>query len=213
MQSPPGSGGAPGDPVGVVLAGGASRRFGTPKGLVRVGGTRIVDRVVGALGPVVSELLLVANAADAGHWLPGVPRIADAMPGGGGLSGVHAALTHTGRAVVVVAWDMPFLTDRLLRELVRRRAAADADACFPESPSPFGLEPFCACYAPACIPALERALRSGNPGGARFARSLDRVAWMPAADTTAFGDPARLFFSVNTPDDLRRAEAMAARAV
>jgi molybdopterin-guanine dinucleotide biosynthesis protein A len=197
-------------PTGVVLAGGANRRFGSPKGLARVGGVRIVDRVAAALHAVAPELLLVANASGAGGWLPGVATIGDAVPGGGGLSGVHAALRHTRHSILVVAWDMPFVSAPLLRELARRCASEGADACFPESPSPVGLEPFCACFAPACLPALEQALAAGRTGGAQFARSLTRAAWLRAPDVAAFGDPARLFLSVNTAADLARAEAMCA---
>lgn len=197
-------------PVGVILAGGASARFGSPKGLARVGGTRMIDRVAHALREAAPELLLVANDPAAAAWLPGVPRIADRLPGGGGLSGVHAALAHTGRPVVVAAWDMPFVTGPLLRALWQRCADAGADACYPESGSPVGMEPFCACYAPSSMGVIAAALRAGDAGGARVARALPRPLWMPAADVRAFGDPGRLLFSVNTPADLAHAEAMAA---
>ena len=200
-------------PLGVVLAGGVNRRFGSPKGLARVGGVRIVDRVAAVLRAATPELLLVANAPDAAAWLPGVPTIADAIPDGGGLSGVHAALRYGRRPVLVVAWDMPFVSAPLLRELGRRCASEDADACFPESPSPVGLEPFCACFAPSCLPALEAALAAGQTGGAQFARSLPRAVWLRPRDVAAFGDPARLFLSVNTPADLARAEAMCLEAL
>lgn len=200
----------PPPPVGVILAGGASSRFGSPKGLARVGGARMIDRVADALREVTPELLLVANDPAAADWLPAVPRIADRLPGGGGLSGVHAALAHAGGHVVVVAWDMPFVTGPLLRALWRRCVDAGADACYPESASPVGMEPFCACYAPSSMDVIETAVRAGDAGGARVARALHRPAWMPAADVRAFGDPARLLFSVNSPADLARAEAMAA---
>lgn len=199
-------------PVGVILAGGASARFGGPKGLALVGGTRIIDRVARALRAVAPHLLLVANDPEADGWLPGVPRIADRLPGGGGLSGVHAALAHTRRPVLVVAWDMPFVTPALLAELARRCAAQRADACVPDSASPVGMEPFCACYAPSCLPSLERALRAGETGGAQFARSLPRLARLTAAETLGFGPPARLFFGVNARDDLGHAEALAAES-
>ncbi len=197
-------------PVGVILAGGASSRFGTPKGLARVGGVRILDRVARALAEVAGELLFVANHPEAAGWLPGVPCIPDRIPGGGGLSGVHAALVHTGRTALVVAWDMPFVTAPLLHALWRSCVEAGADACFPESASPVGMEPFCACYAPGCIENLETALRGGAAGGARFARSLGRAAWLSAAQVAALGDPSRLLLNVNSPADLARAEAMAA---
>jgi molybdopterin-guanine dinucleotide biosynthesis protein A len=201
---------APDEPLGVVLAGGGSTRFGSPKGLSRVGGARLLDRVAAALREAASDLLLVANDPGAADWLAGVACIGDALPGGGGLSGVHAALAYARRPVIVAAWDMPFLSGPLLRELARRCVAEDAQACVPLSASPVGMEPFCACYAPSCLDALERAIAGGNAGGARFARALSRVSWMPASETAAYGDPARLFFSVNTPADLQRAEAMAA---
>ncbi|OYV74364.1 MAG: hypothetical protein B7Z72_00315 [Gemmatimonadetes bacterium 21-71-4] len=199
-------------PVGVILAGGASARFGGPKGLALMGGARIIDRVAHALRAVSSDLLLVANDPDADGWLPGVPRIADRMPGGGGLSGVHAALVHTLRPVLVVAWDMPFVTPALLGALARRCAAEAADACVPDSASPVGMEPFCACYAPSCLPLLEQALRVGDTGAARFAGSLPRLVRLTAAETAVFGPAARLFFGVNSRDDLERAEALAAES-
>ena len=59
--------------TGVILAGGAASRYGgLPKGLERVGGKRIIDRVAGALLEVTDDLLLVANSPDADTWLPGV---------------------------------------------------------------------------------------------------------------------------------------------
>lgn len=196
-----------------MLAGGASTRFGAPKGLATVRGVRIVDRVAAALRDATPHLRLAANAPEAAEWLPGVPVIRDAMPGGGGLRGVHAALARERRPVLVVAWDMPFVSGALLRDLVARLARTNALAAVPVSASPVGLEPFCACYAPACLAPLEAALAGGHAGAARFVRSLPAVAWMTESDVAAFGDPARLFFSVNTPADLARAEAMAAPLV
>jgi molybdenum cofactor guanylyltransferase len=196
--------------VGVILAGGASARFGSPKGLARVGGVRIVDRVAEALREAAGPLVLVANDPEADDWLPGVARMADAIPGGGGLSGVHAALAHARRPVLVVAWDMPFVTTALLRALAARCVRDGAQACFPESDSPVGMEPFCACYTPECLAPLESALAAGRVGGAQFARSLDRVAWLARDEVRAIGDPDRLLLSVNTAADLARAEALAA---
>ena len=79
--------------TGVILAGGAASRYGgLPKGLERVGGRRIIDRVTDVLRDVTDDLLLVANDPSAGDWLPGVPVQADIVPNAGGLGGIHAAL-------------------------------------------------------------------------------------------------------------------------
>ena len=132
-------------PLGAILAGGASRRFGgKPKGLEQVGGARIVDRVRAALAPACGETVLLANDPSATAWIPGMRVLGDVHAGTGGLAGVHAALLLGGDALVV-AWDMPFVTTELLQGIAAAASAADAMICVPESPS-HGVEPFCSFY-------------------------------------------------------------------
>jgi len=193
--------------TGVILAGGeASRYGGHPKGLATVGGVRIIDRVARALSSAADALLLVANAPDADRWLPGVRRCGDVRPGLGSLGGVHAALSHANGAVLVVAWDMPFVSPGLLAAL-RTLGESGYDAAVPESDSRRGVEPMCAWYAPPCLPAIERALDRDDRRVIGFFDEV-RVARLGAAAVRAFGDPERLFLNVNAPDDLRRAEAL-----
>lgn len=193
--------------TGVILAGGeASRYGGHPKGLATVGGVRIIDRVAQALSSAADELLLVANAPDAERWLPGVRWCRDVRPGLGSLGGVHAALSHAHGAVLVVAWDMPFVSPGLLVAL-RTLGESGFDAAVPESDSRRGVEPMCAWYAPPCLPAIERALDRDDRRVIGFFDEV-RVARLDAAAVRAFGDPERLFLNVNAPDDLRRAEAL-----
>jgi molybdopterin-guanine dinucleotide biosynthesis protein A len=64
-----------------VLAGGAASRYGgLPKGLERVGGRRIIDRVAAALGEVTDDLLLIANDPAGAGWLPGIRVGQDVVP-------------------------------------------------------------------------------------------------------------------------------------
>lgn len=195
--------------TGVILAGGGASRFGgAPKGLERVGGRRIIDRVAGALREVTDELLLVANAADAEGWLPGVAVARDVRSGAGALGGLHSALVHAAAPILLVAWDMPFVSASLLGELRRLGEHASApDAVLPESDgSRRGVEPLCAWYAPSCLAAVERTLDDGDLRVVGF-HALVRVGRMPLERVAAFGDPARLFSNVNTPADLATAEA------
>lgn len=191
--------------TGVILAGGQATRYdGRPKGLERVQGMRIIDRVANALWPVTDSLLLIANATDARSWLPGIRTAGDVLPGEGSLGGIHAALVHAASPVLIVAWDMPFVRPTLLDALRVLGEGADADAAVPESGSPRGLEPLCAYYTPACIPAIERQLAGSDRRVIGFYDEI-RVARLPAETVAGFGDPARLFMNVNTPDDLARA--------
>ena len=193
-----------------MLAGGAGSRLGgIPKGLERVGGARIVDRVADALRAVTPDIVVAANAADAADWLPGVPVYPDLHPRRGGLAGVEAALA-LGRDVLVVAWDMPFVTSALLQALAGL-AAPDVPLIAPESDSPHGFEPFCAYYSLGIRDDLARFLDSGGAAHA-FVTKMKGVRFLRAAEVARFGDPAQLFLSVNSPTDLERARAIAARA-
>lgn len=201
--------------TGVILAGGAASRFGgAPKGLERVDGRRIIDRVAAALREVTDELLLVANAPDAHEWLPGVRTVADLRPGLGALGGLHAALAHAERDILLVAWDMPFVSAALLGELRRIGEGGadeshheltfirDADVVIPESDgSRRGVEPLCAWYSRRCLPAVERTLDAGDLRVIGFHEQV-RVQRLPVARVRDFGDPARLFSNVNTRAEL-----------
>src|SRR6266850_4421681 len=80
---------------GAILAGGAASRYGgAPKGLLMVGGSRILDRVVARVQAVTGAApLLVANASGASAWRPDLKTIPDARPGFGSLGGIYTAVT------------------------------------------------------------------------------------------------------------------------
>jgi molybdopterin-guanine dinucleotide biosynthesis protein A len=181
-----------------------------PKGLERVRGVRIIDRVRAALDPVVDDLLLIANDDAAADWLPDVRCERDVLQDVGSVAGIHAALSHARSAVIVVAWDMPFVPTALLRTL--RDAGESADAAVPESDSSRrGLEPLCAYYASACIPAIERRIVSGDRRVIAFYDDI-RLARVPIDVVSQFGDPSLLFMNVNTPEERVLAEAHATTA-
>jgi molybdopterin-guanine dinucleotide biosynthesis protein A len=194
---------------GAVLAGGAASRYGgAPKGLVTVGGRRILDRVVEVVRAVTgSSPLLVANAADAGTWRADLQTVADVRPGCGSLGGIYTAVMAGPGPVLCVAWDMPLVPEALLRALVEGFTAGGYDAFLPESSGRRGLEPLCAVYGPACGPAIARRLDRGELKAISFHADV-RIGILSLAEVRQFGDPAALFFNVNTPDDLARAEAL-----
>ena len=197
--------------AGVILAGGGATRFGgAPKGLEEVGGERIVDRLARTLRAVFDmPPLLVANAPDASAWNTGLRIVRDELPGSGALSGFHAALKAAGTAVMCIAWDMPFVSEPLIAELAS--GLADADVSIPASDGRRGVEPLCAAYGPACLDAIERSIVSGDHRAIAFHGDV-RVSILPLERVRAFGDPERLFFNVNTADDLTRAEELWRRA-
>jgi molybdopterin-guanine dinucleotide biosynthesis protein A len=173
-----------------------------------VAGRRIIDRVADALREATDDLLLVANEADAAQWLPGVRVVRDARTERGSLVGIHTSLVAAAGPVLIVAWDMPFLTGTLLRELVRmgEGAAFAAAACGVDGP-----QPFCAVYTPASLPFVEAALNEGDLRVGRLLTRLPVLELLEAGVVGRHGDPKRLFFNVNSAAQLAEAEQMAAR--
>jgi molybdopterin-guanine dinucleotide biosynthesis protein A len=104
---------------------------------------------------------------------------------------------------------MPFVTEDLVRRLAAGLEAADA--CLPVSGGRRGVEPLCAAYGPACRGPMEKCIAAGDLRAIGF-HPLVRVATLPAREVAELGDPARLFFNVNTAQDLTQAELLWRRA-
>lgn len=191
--------------TGAIIAGGAATRYGgAPKGLLEVGGRRIIDRVALALRAATGiPPILIANADTAAAWLPDAEVYADAVPDAGALGGILTAVERAA-PVVCVAWDMPFVPEGLLRALAA--ALGRADVAIPESDGRRGLEPLCAAYGPACGPAIRAALARGDRRAIAFHSDV-RVERLPLADVLQYGDPGVVFLNVNSPDDLTHAES------
>jgi molybdopterin-guanine dinucleotide biosynthesis protein A len=195
------------DILGVITAGGASSRYGSPKALAQVGGRRVVDRAADALRAALGceDIVAIINDAALARQV-GLPHRADVLRDTGPVAGVHAALLWAVErgcsGILIVGCDMPFLEPALLRELASRAAAADA--VVPESEGRRGIEPLCAYYGTACVPAIEAAVAAGDARMVGFLGQV-RVDRVPLERVRTFGDPARLFLNVNTPHD--RAEA------
>lgn len=193
----------------MVLAGGANTRFGGAlKGLSSLGSQRIVDRVLAAVAAAADQVIVIANPTLRAQ-LPAVPVFGDARPERGALVGLHSGLTRAGDAVLVVAWDMPFLSSELLRELRRRGEERDI-AVVPEGPR--GPEPLCAYYPRSSLPVIEQQLARGDLRLGHFVRALPARTIMPSSDVARFGDPERLFANINTPAELDAAERTLASA-
>jgi molybdopterin-guanine dinucleotide biosynthesis protein A len=200
------------DVLGVVIAGGLSSRFGSPKALAHVGGQRVVDRVITALREALrhEDVVCIANDPTIAVAI-GLPGRTDVIAGIGALGGLHAALLWARErdclGILAAGCDMPFLEPALLRALLAR--ASGADAVLPASEGPRGVEPLCAWYGTACVAAIETAVHAGDTRMIGF-HDTARVVRLPLHEVSSFGDPARLFMNLNTPADRDAAERLLA---
>jgi molybdopterin-guanine dinucleotide biosynthesis protein A len=170
--------------TGVLLVGGASSRFGSPKALAHLNGERLAEHAWRLLGEACAERLAVGKAADALE-LP-FEVLDDGTETRAALAGIVAGLrAATTEVSVIVPVDMPRLTPELLLGL----AAACSSAAAPlTSPLP-------AAYRKTALPVLERRLADGDLALHEALTELDAMR-LPL-------DEIQLE-NVNTPDDLRR---------
>jgi molybdopterin-guanine dinucleotide biosynthesis protein A len=191
-------------PYGVILAGGqATRMGGGDKGLLPLGKGTIISSVIERLEPQVAGMALNANGEPARFDALGLPVVADSIAGfAGPLSGVLAGLDWAAgngiSHIVTVAADTPFFPCDLVPQLIL--AAERSDAGLALAATPGGRQPTFGLWPVALRDDLRAALKDGL-------RKV--VLWTDkhGGAMAEFPDDAA-FFNVNTPDDLRKAEAM-----
>jgi molybdopterin-guanine dinucleotide biosynthesis protein A len=186
--------------VGAVLAGGPSRRMRRPKALVPLAGRPLLAHALGAVEEAGLEPLVVAKPDSP---LPPLACrvIREAREPAHPLTGIVAALeAGGGRAAVVVACDMPFVSPPLLAWLAGREERLVVPRIGGR------LEPLLARYAPELLAALGSALAAELPLREAVAR-LDPRA-VEESELERFGDPARIVLNINRPEELERAERM-----
>jgi molybdenum cofactor guanylyltransferase len=137
--------------TGVLLVGGASRRFGSPKALARFEGETLAERAWRVLGDACDERIAVGKSADE-LPLP-FPVLDDASDVRAPLAGVVAGLREaTNELCVFLPVDCPLISAESLLQLAGVAAAA---AVPPTGPLP-------GAYRRTLLPLLERKLSRGD---------------------------------------------------
>jgi molybdopterin-guanine dinucleotide biosynthesis protein A len=191
----------PAAPVyGLILAGGSSSRMHRDKAALEYRGKSQLDRAFELASRHVSTVFVSVRAGQtADPTRAQHPMIVDCVAGEGPIVGIRSALaTHPGVAWLVLACDLPFLSDAALSQLLRERDAAGLATAYRSSHD--GLpEPLCAIWEPAAAPVLEAYQAGGGRcprkfligHAARLLEPLDR----------------RALDNVNTPEEYARALA------
>ena len=106
-----------------ILAGGRNRRFnGRIKALLPWKGKTLIRHQIDIFSDLTGDLMVITHHPELLN-LPGTPMYKDILPGGGPLSGIHAALHNaTCSHTLVVACDMPFVSPQVITELITASA-------------------------------------------------------------------------------------------
>jgi molybdopterin-guanine dinucleotide biosynthesis protein A/predicted GNAT family acetyltransferase len=178
---------APGALTGILLVGGAGRRFGSPKALALLDGEPLAATAWRLLGRVCDERLALGKSAD-GLSLP-FAIVDDGSEVRAPLAGLVAGLRAAQNDVcVVLPVDMPFVRAEDLLEL----AARCADAAVPQT------GPLPGAYNRSALPVVERRLATGELALRGALAELDvQVVELDAASLV----------NVNEASDLERLQA------
>ena len=199
--------------VGLLLAGGQSRRMGGgDKALRPFGGGTLLDRVIMRLRPQVDALVLNANGDPARFARFAFPVVSDSIPCfAGPLAGVLAGLDWTAAQrpdcpfIVSVATDAPFLPADLVARLTEGLAATGADlAC---AASGGRAHPVFGLWPVRLREDLRRAVVDEAIRKVDLWTGRHRLVTVPFPDT-----PVDPFFNANRPEDFEVAAELLTQA-
>jgi molybdopterin-guanine dinucleotide biosynthesis protein A len=167
----------------VLLVGGASSRFGSPKALAMLGDETLAERAWRVLGDACDERLAVGKQSDRLELPFAVAD--DGTETRAALAGIVAGLLAAPTdLVVVLPVDMPLVTAASLRDL--------AEACG-NAAAPHGA-PLPAAFRRCALPVLERRLAGGE---------LTLRAALDELDSVEVHISPELLVNVNTVDELQ----------
>jgi molybdopterin-guanine dinucleotide biosynthesis protein A len=196
-------------PTSIILCGGKALRFGSNKATACVGGYTVLERIVRVLEPLSSQIIAVTSLENADIQVPGIAKVVtDIYPGRGPLGGIYTGLFYANADIVfVVGCDMPFLNADLIRFMV---GLADGfDVVTPRLGGRY-VEPLHAVYAKTCLVKMKNQLESNRLSIWQVVKEL-HTRYMEKEEYLPL-DPRMLsFFNINTPEDLERANRIAAQ--
>ncbi len=182
---------------GFILAGGRSRRMGRDKARIEFEGKTLLARAVATVSAVATKTTVIARTIDA-YPESGVPVIADLRPNCGPLAGIETALSAAkSDLVIVLACDMPFVTDELLKFMLER--GNPNGAIIPADPDgrPCGV---CAVYGREILTKISNLLDAGERRvDALFSNTPTGI--VPFTDFSHLSGSPDFLANFNIPDD------------
>ena len=200
------------DIPGIILAGGLSRRMGGgDKGLLMLGKTTIIERVIDKISPQVGSLAININGDSSRFPDYKLPIIPDSIKGylgplSGILAGMEWAFKNGNRYIATVAADTPFLPDDLIKRLHAMVKSKNLNIGIAASRILSGDDVFIHPTFGIWEVALKDDLRDALANDTRkimFWAKKFKLDYYYFDTSDKLSDP---FFNINTPDDLEEAK-------
>ncbi len=186
----------------VILAGGDSKRLGRPKTLLDFDGISLIELIVKNLNLLFEEITVVTDHPELYRDLP-VRLAGDLFTNSekSPLRGIHAGLRTSNLPYqFVVACDMPFLNNRLIRYM--EGFTADYDAVVPRINSYF--QPLHSFYNRSCADVIEKQIKLGKCKVTDFYTDL-HIKFIGREDIERFDPHQESFVNINTLAEYQKA--------
>lgn len=194
--------------IGAILSGGENKRIPVLKGFLTIEGGTIIGRSIGVLGKVFDKIVISANIPER-YFSLGMPLIGDIRKEKGPMIGILSVLVATGEdAIFVVACDMPFINEKLIRYMVEKhrtecaeQGAGNCDAVIPVFRG--YPEPLFGIYTKRAAESMESLIRNGQRSLADMLAHL-RVKYIAEQEVRAVDPEGESFVNINTMEDYER---------
>ena len=185
--------------TGIILSGGKNIRIGTNKAFIKVDGERLIDRTVRLFKNIFEEVILVTNSP-LEYLDQDVKIVTDIIKEKGAMGGIYTGLFYsTCDCSFVSACDMPFLNRNFIEYMIAN--VGHHDIVVPNPPD--GLQPLHAIYSSKCLPHIKKSIDMDKLKITGFFNRL-KVLKIPADTIITFDPERRMFFNINTEEDLTR---------
>jgi molybdopterin-guanine dinucleotide biosynthesis protein A len=184
---------------GVVLAGGANKRFnGSTKAKIVIDGKTIISRIIDTLTDIFDEIIIVTNTPEEYEEFKKHKIITDVFDKKGPLGGIHAALKASSKdAIFVFAGDMPFLNKGLIIKQIEYYRNHKYDILIPMINE--NIEPLHGIYDLSVNITLEEYLKADHNKAVREFFKLVKVGYIQFEDSE---ETRKAFTNINSPSDI-----------
>jgi molybdopterin-guanine dinucleotide biosynthesis protein A len=185
------------DITGVILAGGASKRFnGVVKSRIEIGGKPIISRITDTFHDLFDEIIIVTNSPDEYSEYSGCRITGDIFMNKGPLGGIHAAMAISeNEAFFIVAGDMPLLDRELIIRQIDFFSQQTCDILIPVVGN--YIEPLHGIYRKSILNNLVEYLKGDNDYAIREFFKKAEMLYFKVGDSET-----RSFTNINYPSDI-----------
>lgn len=182
-----------------ILAGGKNSRFnGINKSFLLVDNQYIIDRIIGVLKNIFSEIIIVSNTPEAYSNYQNFKVVSDYYQEIGPLGGIHAALDSISNPYVfIVSCDMPYLSYEMIIKQIHSHIESGKDITIPIVNGL--MEPLHGIYSKAKLPELVYFIENTN--------KFKIISYYDYVQVNFFDithSDLKFFTNINKPDDYEK---------